>query len=107
MSDAIAMLLIWVAYWVTFWTSAWQSTPGHKLLGLVIIDESGNRITIGRALARAASAVIGGVLIVGIFFTPFTQNRQALHDLIARTYVVYAKVLARRSNKSLERTRGR
>ena len=103
--DAIAMLSIWVPYWVMSWTSAWQSTLGHKVLGLVITDESGNRITLARALVRAAVAVIGGFLIFGALFVPFTEKRQALHDLIAKTHVVYAKVLERRSNTSLERTR--
>ena len=54
---------------------------------------------------RLAVAVIGGFLIFGALFVPFTEKRQALHDLIAKTHVVYAKVLERRSNTSLERTR--
>jgi uncharacterized RDD family membrane protein YckC len=99
-----------------FLSSKHMATPGKMLLGLKVTDTNGNRITFLRATLRyifkdASSAFnyytfgtngliyIGGLTLglfriinfISPFFIPFTEKKQALHDMIADTNVIYCK----------------
>lgn len=85
-------LSIFVITWLYF--SLLQSGPrqasiGKMAVGLKIIDEYGVRISFGRASLRYFSRYIStAVLMIGYIMTGFTPKKQALHDIIAHTYVV-------------------
>jgi uncharacterized RDD family membrane protein YckC len=98
-----------------FLSSEYMATPGKMLLKLKVTDVNGNRITFLRATVRyifkdASFAVhlnntlpVNGILFIGTFFIgllsiinsispffiPFTEKKQALHDKIADTIVIY------------------
>jgi uncharacterized RDD family membrane protein YckC len=80
-----------VAYFVYFESSEKQATLGKQAMGLVVTDIYGERITmlnaVGRYFSKIPSAMILGI---GYFMQPFTQKKQALHDMIAGT-LVYRK----------------
>jgi uncharacterized RDD family membrane protein YckC len=88
----IALLLNTVINWLY---SALQesseacATIGKRALGLKVLDLEGQRISFARATGRHF-AKIPSLLILGIgyFMQPFTERRQALHDIMAGTIVV-------------------
>lgn len=70
-------------------SSVWQGTPGKKLLGMIVTDENGNRLTFGKAFGRNVAKILSGLICsIGYIMAGFTEKRQALHDIIARTLVL-------------------
>ena len=85
---AISLLLWWV-YCAGFNSSALQGTPGKKLCSLKVVDNSGNRISFGKASLRYFSSLLSAcILIIGYLMVIWTDKKQALHDMIAGTFVV-------------------
>lgn len=75
-------------YEAAFLSSAWQATPGKRATGVFVTDLVGERISFGRASARAFATHLSWIALIGYLIQPFTAKRQALHDLIAGTVVV-------------------
>ncbi len=77
------------AYFVGFESSASQATPGKLLLGIKVVDLSGQRLAPGHALGRWAAAALSYLtLYIGFLMAAFTERKQALHDFVASTQVV-------------------
>ena len=73
-----------MAYYVTAETSKKQGTWGKQILGIKVTDLQGNRITVGRAIARYFAKVITGLTLgIGLLMPLFTDKKQTLHDMIA------------------------
>jgi len=93
---ATRLLILSVVFCIIHWlyftlleSSKWQATIGKKLIGLKVTDENGERINFGRANARYWSKIISGMTLgIGFIMAGFTEKKQALHDIIARTLVV-------------------
>lgn len=89
LSSLFALLFVgqWL-YEALLTSSAWQATVGKKILGLKVTDDSGNRISFGRATGRYFSKIISGmILYIGFIMAGFTDRKKALHDMIAGTVV--------------------
>ncbi|HEY8279355.1 MAG TPA: RDD family protein [Bdellovibrionota bacterium] len=74
-------------------SSVLRATIGKKLMGIQVNAVDGGRISFRSAMIRALMKLISSAL----FFVPhllalFTEKRQALHDLVAETVVVYGRV---------------
>jgi uncharacterized RDD family membrane protein YckC len=70
-------------------SSARQATLGKLAMGLRVTDLEGRRLGFGRASGRYFAHLISSLtLFVGYLVQPFTERRQALHDLVAGTLVV-------------------
>lgn len=83
-----ALIISWL-YYAVFHSSKWQGTLGYKLLGLKVIDLNGQRISFWRATGRFfAKSFLSGILLIGYIIAAFTDKKQALHDMIARTIVI-------------------
>jgi uncharacterized RDD family membrane protein YckC len=68
------------------------ATLGKRLLGLRVAGPDGGRPSLGRSAARAGLAVLSGALLgLGLLLALFTGSGRALHDLLARTWVVEAR----------------
>ena len=83
---AINLLLTmasWV-YWAVMESSPWQATLGKKLFGIEVTDLKGRRIS----MARATGRYFGKIIFIGFLLIPFTEKRQAFHDLISGCLVV-------------------
>jgi uncharacterized RDD family membrane protein YckC len=81
--------LLTVIYFAGMHASKWQATIGKKVLGLVVTDLKGNRISFWRGLGRYfAMAFLSSILMVGYLVAAFTEKKQSLHDLIAGTFVI-------------------
>lgn len=74
-------------------SSAWQATLGKLAMGIKVTDGSGQRINFGRAAGRFFGKILSGlILVIGFLFPLWTARKQALHDLLAKTLVVFRGV---------------
>ncbi len=84
----IAVILTWL-YYALMESSSKQGTLGKMILGIVVTDMNGGRITFGRATARYFSKILSGLIFgIGYIMAGFTEKKQALHDMIAGCLVV-------------------
>lgn len=66
-----------------------QSTLGKRALDLRVTDAGGGRISFGQATGRHFGKYVSALmLLIGYLIQPFTERKQALHDLMAGTLVV-------------------
>lgn len=83
-----AKLAIVITYFVGLESSRWQATIGKKILRIKVGDFSGKRISIGKAVLRLFGKWISGqILLIGYLMAFFTDNKRALHDFLAGTFV--------------------
>jgi uncharacterized RDD family membrane protein YckC len=76
-------------YHVFFWVVAGQ-TPGKALIGLRLVTISGGRVSPLRAALRFAAYFVSGIPIyLGFLWVLLDDRRQAWHDKIAGTLVIY------------------
>jgi uncharacterized RDD family membrane protein YckC len=76
-------------YYVFFFTSVGQ-TPGKAVMGLRVVGTDGKRLTIVRAIIRTIGYTISAIpMFLGYFMVLLDNRRQALHDKMARSYVIY------------------
>ncbi len=81
-------VLQWI-YMAGFTSSSYMATPGKMAIGIKVTDMQGNRISFGRATGRFFGKAISGLLLlIGYLMQPFTERKQALHDIMAGTLVV-------------------
>jgi uncharacterized RDD family membrane protein YckC len=88
----LALLLIisfLILYYIGFWMLAGQ-TPGKRLMGVRIVRTDGERITLGPAIRRWVGYWLSAILFLGYLWVLVDDRRQALHDKLAGTLVVYA-----------------
>ncbi len=82
----LAGLLVPPVYRVAFLVATGQ-TPGMRVMGLRLLRDDGRPVRLVAVLKRVATFYftvgLGSVLI------PVTPRRRALHDIVARTMVVY------------------
>lgn len=66
-----------------------QGTIGKYLVGIQIVDENGNKITLSKSTFRFLGTILStAILYVGYVVMIFSPKKQTLHDKIAKTYVV-------------------
>jgi uncharacterized RDD family membrane protein YckC len=65
------------------------ATLGKRILGLRVVTRNGKRPSLGRATLRAVLAGVSVALLgLGVLLALFTRSGRALHDFLARTWVV-------------------
>jgi len=65
-------------------SSEWQATVGKKMLDLVVTDMAGRRVSFWRATGRHFAKIVSNIIYpFGHILAGFTQQKQALHDMIA------------------------
>jgi len=85
----IAITVVGWLYFALMESSAKGATLGKLALGLRVTDMSGNRISFGRATGRYFGKIVSGfILAIGYIMAGFTQQKQALHDIMAGCLVV-------------------
>lgn len=85
-------LLYYVAagvYYSLMESSSHQATLGKMALGIKVVDRDGGRLSFPHALGRWFAASLSYLtLYIGFLLAAFTQKKQALHDMVAGTFVV-------------------
>ena len=85
----IILLLFSWAYTAGLHSSSWQATVGKRLLGFIVVDEYGDRLTLKRATCRFFAEILSTLLFfIGYIIVAFTKHKQGLHDKIAKTFVI-------------------
>jgi uncharacterized RDD family membrane protein YckC len=83
---AVAVPILWYGY-----------TVGKRIVGVRIVKVNGKKLGIGAMLLRVLVAgivyglTLGIALIVSVFMVVFRKDKRSLHDMMAGTYVTYAK----------------
>ena len=86
---SLSILLITWFYYALLQSGTRQATVGKMALGIKVIDINGDRLTFARASLRYFSKILSGLfMMIGYIMAGFTEKKQALHDMIANTYVV-------------------
>lgn len=94
-------LLISAVYFVFFWTLA-GVTPGKALAGLRVVTRDGRHLSLVRSIIRLFGYWVSTLLYgLGYLWIAIDNRREAWHDKIARTAVIYAWD-AHRSTRSLD-----
>jgi uncharacterized RDD family membrane protein YckC len=87
----VAVVVTWL-YFALMESSARGATVGKMVVGLRVVDESGNRISFLRATGRFFSKIVSAViLMIGFLMIAFTDRKRGLHDMMAGTLVVKAR----------------
>ncbi|MCM3700742.1 RDD family protein [Paenibacillus macerans] len=81
-------------YYAIMESSKLQGTLGKIALSIIVVDGQNGRVSFWRASGRFWARLLSILTVtVGYMMAGFTEKKQALHDKIARTYVVNKKVL--------------
>jgi uncharacterized RDD family membrane protein YckC len=83
------LVLVSAVYDVGFWLLAGQ-TPGKRTMGVRIVQTDGQRIRLGAAIRRWLGYWLSNILFIGFLWVLVDDRRQALHDKLAGTVVVYS-----------------
>jgi uncharacterized RDD family membrane protein YckC len=84
----IYLSLSWL-YFAFFESSNKKATIGKMALEIEVVDANSKKISFLRATVRYWSKIISAVILgIGFIMAAFTEDKQALHDKIANTYVV-------------------
>ena len=79
----VGLALTWL-YHALMESSEWQATVGKKVLDLVVTDMAGRRVSFWRATGRHFGKMVSMMIYpIGHLMAGFTQQKQALHDMIA------------------------
>ncbi|MBL3657871.1 RDD family protein [Fulvivirga sediminis] len=80
---------IYILYFALMESSNNQGTLGKMALGIIVTDESGEKLNFGKALVRNLCKILSSLIMyIGYIIAAFTDKKQALHDIIANTLVV-------------------
>ena len=91
-ADAVPQILLYWVYSAVLHSSSWQATIGKKMLGMKVVDYSGERISFGRATGRYFAGILSGLILgIGLMMVGWTKRKQGLHDFMANTLVVKVK----------------
>lgn len=76
-------------YFVSMEAGPHSATWGKRWLNLKVLDSDGARLSTGRAFARWLAHGISNITFyIGYVMQPFTERKQALHDIVSATVVV-------------------
>jgi uncharacterized RDD family membrane protein YckC len=86
-------LIVWFFYAPFFESSVIRATIGKKLMGIQVSDVAGGRLSFKAAFLRSVMKFVSSCfLFIPHLLALFTQRRQALHDIVAESVVVYGRV---------------
>lgn len=82
-------------------THKFQATLGKMALGLEVRSEEGGKATLGKIILRETVGKILSLITfyIGYIMAGFTDKKQALHDMVASTVVVYKDPSSKKNEK--------
>jgi uncharacterized RDD family membrane protein YckC len=88
----VALTIASWLYYALMESSSKRATLGKMAIGIEVTDMDGERISFGRATGRFFAKFLSGlILYIGYIMAAFTQQKQALHDILAACLVVNKK----------------
>ena len=89
MGNLLGFLIAWL-YEAIMLSAAPQATLGKMAVGIIVTDEHGQRLSFARATGRHFAKYLSTLtLLIGYMMAGWTERKQALHDFIASSFVVY------------------
>jgi uncharacterized RDD family membrane protein YckC len=83
------MIVFTWLYFALMESSAKQATLGKAMIGVIVTDADGSRISFGRASGRYFAKFVSVItLMIGFIMAAFTKRKQALHDMMAGCLVI-------------------
>ena len=93
MLNYVIFIAIYWLYFALQESSAAQATLGKRAFGLKVTDDRAHRISFGRATGRFFGKFVSSFILgIGYLLAGFTARKQALHDMMASTFVVFREV---------------
>lgn len=85
----ISMFIGWIYF--VYMTHKYNATLGKKAFGIKVVSEKSEKLTFGQTILRETigKLISSLILCIGYIMAGFTSKKQALHDKIAGTLVVY------------------
>lgn len=81
---------ITLLYFSLMQSSSSQATLGKMAVGVKVVDGNGAQLSLPKAIGRFLSKIVSAItLLIGFIMAGFDSKKQALHDKIAGTFVVY------------------
>ncbi len=85
----LSYLVIYWLYFAGMESSSYQGTLGKVLVGIIVTDTDGNRISFLRATGRNVGKIASSLILgLGYLLAAFTRKKQALHDMPAQCLVL-------------------
>ncbi len=78
-------------YYAIMESSSFQGTLGKMVLGIIVTDSKGNKVSFVRATGRHFSKFLSRIFNIGYLIIAFTDKKQGFHDMIANTLVIVKK----------------
>ena len=83
------MWIVGFAYFAYLESSSRKATFGKEAIGLIVTNMDGSQLTFQQASIRYIGKLLSLItLYVGFIMIGFTEKKQGLHDMIAKTLVV-------------------
>lgn len=99
----IAPIISWL-YWILMEGGGWHATVGKRIMGLYVADINGNGITYSVSILRLIGKFLSGLILgIGYLMAFFNEQKQGLHDMIAKTYVLNGQAEKSFSNNNANR----
>ncbi len=88
-SNPFSLIVGWL-YFAGMESSSNMGTIGKISLGIMVVSEQGERISFMNATGRYFAKFISSILLlIGYIMAAFDSRHQALHDKLAKTFVIY------------------
>ncbi len=85
----IIYFTIYFLYFACLESSEAQASFGKMAAGTKVVDENGDRLSFLRASGRSVGRLLSTFTLgIGFLLMPFTEKKQAMHDLMAGTLVI-------------------
>ena len=86
----ITLIIVGIIYNPGMETSDYQGTFGKYLLGMKIVTQSGQKISLSTSIIRTLVYFLTSIPLVNLLLLMigFTEYKQGLHDIAADTFVV-------------------
>lgn len=83
-------LVLWGTYFATWESGQNRATLGKVALGMIVLTDKDEALTLNKALGRAAAGLLTmSTLFIGFAMCTFHPGRRSLHDIITKTKVVW------------------
>jgi len=82
-------------YSACFHASPWQATPGKRLMGIMVVNHTGQSLSFVHAFIRqfAFTGCGAASMLIGLALVPFTDQKQGHHDRLCDTFVIHRNAL--------------
>lgn len=87
---AMSLIVNWL-YFAWQESSVRQATFGKLAVGIKVCTENGERLTFANATGRYFAKILSAIIFfIGFIMAATNEKKQALHDKLAKTLVVYS-----------------